>query len=86
MLDWAVNRFVGALLPADRGPGGSRRPQDPGLGGLSPVLFHGEAEKLPVLPGQDRDLWQAQDPGAGHNLLWELLLAAPEGSGAGLRP
>ena len=34
----------------------------------------------------NKDLWRFHDPAQGHNLYWELLLGAPEGSLKGFYP
>lgn len=52
-----------------------------GSGGTSdPFLFTGQLEAYLFSPGKNRDLWKFHDPSSLHNLYWELLLGAPEGS------
>lgn len=86
MLDMAVNRIWGLNCPVTGLLGGSLSQacwggdfSDPLIssGRLVPYLFHS---------GKNRDIWKLHDPGKKHNLYWELLLGAPEGSLLGFYP
>ena len=86
MLDWAVNRLWGLSCPLTGALAGAAGPKTQDWADSAPFFSTGKLRSYLFSPGQDRDLWQAQDPGAGHNLLWELLLAAPEGRVLGFGP
>ena len=48
--------------------------------GVEPFLLHGQLISYLYSQRENRDLWKFHDPERGHNLYWELLLGAPEGS------
>ena len=43
-------------------------------------LFQGKLVSYLYSQSENRDLWKFHDPAQNHNLYWELLLGAPEGS------
>ena len=47
---------------------------------MEPFLLHGQLVSYLYSQRENRDLWKFHDPERGHNLYWELLLGAPEGS------
>lgn len=51
-----------------------------------PMLKNGKLTAYLYAPYMNRDLWKNHDPGLGHNLYWELLLASPTGSFVGFYP
>ena len=65
---------------------GTNARQSPESDGADPFLFDGRLVSYLYSQQQNRDLWKIHDPAAGHNLYWELLLGAPEGSLIGFYP
>lgn len=80
MLDYAVNqlweldcRITGLLA-------GTNTAAMPDADAAEPQLFGGQLVSYLYSSRENRDLWRFHDPAQGHNLYWELLLGAPEGS------
>lgn len=86
MLDYAVNRLweldcrITGLLA------GTNTAAMPDADAAEPQLFGGQLVSYLYSSRENRDLWRFHDPVQGHNLYWELLLGAPEGSLKGFYP
>ena len=80
MLDWAVNRLWGLECPVFGAVAGANSRRSPEWDAMEPFWLTGQVRSYLYSSGENRDLWQSHDPGAGHNLFWELLLGAPEGN------
>lgn len=80
MLDWAVNRLWGLECPVFGAVAGANSRRSPEWDAMEPFWLTGQVQSYLYSSGENRDLWQSHDPGAGHNLFWELLLGAPEGN------
>lgn len=59
---------------------------EPGNGYSRAFSAERKNDQLLYSQRENRDLWKFHDPAAGHNLYWELLLGAPEGSFIGFYP
>lgn len=59
---------------------GTNSGRSPEPDAAEPQLFSGRLVSYLYSQEKNRDLWHFHDPAAGHNLYWELLLGAPEGS------
>lgn len=86
MLDWAVNRLWGLGCPVFGAVAGANSRRSPEWDAMEPFWLTGRVRSYLYSSGENRDLWQSHDPGAGHNLFWELLLGAPEGNLTGFGP
>ena len=86
MLDWAVNRLWGLGCPVLGAVAGANSRRSPEWDAMEPFWLTGRVRSYLYSSGENRDLWQSHDPGAGHNLFWELLLGAPEGNLTGFGP
>ena len=86
MLDWAVNRLWGLGRPVFGAVAGANSRRSPEWDAMEPFWLTGRVRSYLYSSGENRDLWQSHDPGAGHNLFWELLLGAPEGNLTGFGP
>ena len=86
MLDWAVNRLWGLGCPVFGAVAGANSRRSPEWDAMEPFWLTGRVQSYLYSSGENRDLWQSHDPGAGHNLFWELLLGAPEGNLTGFGP
>ena len=86
MLDWAVNRLWGLECPVFGAVAGANSRRSPEWDAMEPFWLTGRVQSYLYSSGENRDLWQSHDPGAGHNLFWELLLGAPEGNLTGFGP
>ncbi len=86
MLDWAVNRLWGLECPVFGAVAGANSRRSPEWDAMEPFWLTGRVRSYLYSSGENRDLWQSHDPGAGHNLFWELLLGAPEGNLTGFGP
>ena len=88
MLDWAVNRLWGPGVPGCFGAVAGWPTAAAARSGdaMEPFWLTGQVRSYLYSSGENRDLWQSHDPGAGHNLFWELLLGAPEGNLTGFGP
>lgn len=86
MLDWAVNRLWGLECPVFGAVAGANSRRSPEWDAMEPFWLTGQVRSYLYSSGENRDLWQSHDPGAGHNLFWELLLGAPEGNLTGFGP
>lgn len=86
MLDWAVNRLWGLECPVFGAVAGANSRRSPEWDAMEPFWLAGRVRSYLYSSGENRDLWQSHDPGAGHNLFWELLLGAPEGNLTGFGP
>lgn len=86
MLDCAVNRLwgLGCRITGILAGTASLHAADPD--GMEPFFLDGRLVSYLYSQRDNRDLWKFHDPGAGHNLYWELLLGAPEGSFTGFYP
>lgn len=86
ILDTVVNRIwhldcrITGLLA------GTNSSLGPEPSGTEPFLFSGKLDAYLYSQGMNKDLWRFHDPAQGHNLYWELLLGAPEGSLKGFYP
>lgn len=77
---WEIPCEITGLLAgtqAERGPGEDMS---------EPFLFGGRLSSYLYSQRENRDLWKLHDPADRHNLYWELLLGAPEGSLLGFYP
>ncbi len=86
MLDYMVNqvwkldcRITGVVAGTN-----SRRSPEPDA--AEPQLFSGRIVSYLYSQSRNRDIWGLHDPASGHNLYWELLLGAAEGSFQGFYP
>lgn len=86
MLDWAVNRLWKLGCPVFGAVAGANSRRSPEWDAMEPFWLTGRVRSYLYSSGENRDLWQSHDPGAGHNLFWELLLGAPEGNLTGFGP
>lgn len=86
MLDWAVNRLWGLGCPVFGAVAGANSRRSPEWDAMEPFWLTGRVQSYLYSSAVNRDLWQSHDPGAGHNLFWELLLGAPEGNLTGFGP
>ena len=86
MLDWAVNRLWGLGCPVFGAVAGANSRRSPEWDAMEPFWLTGRVRSYLYSSAVNRDLWQSHDPGAGHNLFWELLLGAPEGNLTGFGP
>lgn len=86
MLDWAVNRLWGLGCPVFGAVAGANSRRSPEWDAMEPFWLTGQVQSYLYSSAVNRDLWKAHDPGAGHNLFWELLLGAPEGNLTGFGP
>lgn len=86
MLDWAVNRLWGLECPVFGAVAGANSRRSPEWDAMEPFWLTGQVRSYLYSSAVNRDLWQSHDPGAGHNLFWELLLGAPEGNLTGFGP
>ncbi len=86
MLDWAVNRLWGLECPVFGAVAGANSRRSPEWDAMEPFWLTGRVRSYLYSSAVNRDLWKAHDPGAGHNLFWELLLGAPEGNLTGFGP
>lgn len=59
---------------------GTQTERGPGTDMSEPFLFSGQLVSYLYSQRENRDLWKLHDPSDRHNLYWELLLGAPEGS------
>ncbi len=86
MLDCAVNRLWGLGCPVTGILAGTNAARSPEPDAAVPLLLNGKLVSYLFSEGENRDLWKLHDPAQGHNLYWELLLGAPEGSFRGFYP
>lgn len=86
MLDCMVNRVWGLSCPITGILAGSDSALGPEPDTAEPMLFGGRLVSYLYSSAVNRDLWKTHDPAKGHNLYWELLLSAPEGSLKGFYP
>lgn len=80
LLDHAVNRLWLLDCPITGILAGTNSCYSPEIDASEPFLFAGKLVSYLYSQGVNRDLWKYHDPAQGHNLYWELLLGAPEGS------
>lgn len=86
MLDCAVNRIwkLGCEITGIlAGTEGALWQQG---GAAEAYLTSGKLASYLYSPFENRELWKFHDPSKGHNLYWELLLSAPQGSLKGFYP
>ncbi len=86
MLDAAVNRIWGMDCPVTGILAGTNTRSGPEPDDAEPFLFDGKLTSYLYSQQMNRDIWAFHDPALGHNLYWELLLSAPEGSLRGFYP
>lgn len=86
MLDAAVNRLWGLACPITGILAGTLSGPSIEADGMEPFLLDGRLVSYLYSSGENRDLWKRHDPVRNHNLYWELLLGAPEGSLLGFYP
>lgn len=86
LLDCVVNRVWGLSCPITGILAGTSTGDGPDGALPEPYLFSGRLVSYLYSQGQNRDLWKLHDPAQGHNLYWELLLGAAEGSFQGFYP
>lgn len=80
MLDAAVNRLWKIGCSINGIIAGTNTCLSPEMDAGEPFLLNGEMVSYLYSQRENRDLWKFHDPARGHNLFWELLLGAPEGS------
>ncbi|HIW73097.1 MAG TPA: hypothetical protein H9684_02125 [Firmicutes bacterium] len=86
MLDCAVNRLWGIGCPLTGVVAGTNAARSPEPDAAVPFFLGGRLVSYLYSEQENRDLWKLHDPARGHNLYWELLLGAPEGSLVGFYP
>ena len=65
---------------------GTNSLHSPERDGSEPLLLTGQLQSYLFSQAHNRDLWKFHNPRQGHNLFWELLLGAREGSLRGFYP
>lgn len=80
MLDTAVNQIWGIGCGITGIVAGTNTCLSPEMDAGEPFLLNGQMVSYLYSQRENRDLWKFHDPAKGHNLYWELLLGAPEGS------
>lgn len=85
-LDCAVNRLWGLDCPIMGILAGTNSARSPEPDASAPFFLDGKLEAYLYSDRENRDLWKFHDPAQNHNLYWELLLGAPEGSLIGFYP
>ena len=80
MLDTAVNRIWGMECSITGVLAGSQARRISFSDASEAFFLDGRLESFLYSEGKNRDLWKFHDPGLLHNLYWELLLGADEGS------
>ena len=86
MLDAAVNRLWDLACPVTGILAGTLSGLSPDADGIEPFFLNGQLVSYLYSSRENRDLWKRHDPVRGHNLYWELLLGAPEGTLLGFYP
>lgn len=86
MLDCMVNRAWDLNCPVTGILAGTDAAIGPDPDTAEPLLFGGKLVSYWYASHTNRDMWKTHDPAKGHNLYWELLLSAPEGSLKGFYP
>lgn len=86
MLDAAVNRLWNLACPVTGILAGTLSGLSADADGMEPFFLNGQLVSYLYSSRKNRDLWKRHDPVRGHNLYWELLLGAPEGSLLGFYP
>ena len=80
MLDYAVNKLWNIDCHITGILAGSNSLLTPQSDATESFFLSGKLISYLYSQQQNRDLWKFHDPSKGHNLYWELLLGAPEGS------
>lgn len=80
MLDYAVNRAWGLDCSMTGILAGTNTLHNAQVDAVEPLFLSGKLISFLYSQQENRDLWKFHDPGQNHNLYWELLLGAPEGS------
>lgn len=86
MLDCAVNRIWGLGCEITGILAGTNALRGPEAEATESFLAGGQLVSYLFSAQKNRELWSFHDPARGHNLYWELLLSAPEGSLKGFYP
>ncbi len=86
MLDCALNRLWKMDCPITGILAGTNAARGPETDAAAPFFLNGRLVSYLYSEGENRDLWKLHDPAQNHNLYWELLLGAPEGSLQGFYP
>ncbi|MBC8544961.1 hypothetical protein [Bianquea renquensis] len=86
MLDCAVNRLWGLPCCITGIIAGTTAGRSPEADAGEPFMLSGQLVSYLYSQRENRDLWKYHDPAQNHNLYWELLLDAPEGSLKGFYP
>ena len=86
MLDYAVNTLWQLNCPVTGILGGTLGAENPEGESWEPYFLQGKLVSYLFSPRENRDLWKLHSLRRGHNLYWELLLGAPEGSLTGFYP
>ncbi len=86
MLDCAVNQIWGLGCEITGILAGTNALHGPESEATAPFFASGELVSYLFSAQKNRELWAFHDPARGHNLYWELLLSAPEGSLKGFYP
>ena len=80
MLNTAVGRLWGLDCSITGIVAGTNTCHSPEPDAAEPFLLRGQMVSYLYSQRENRDLWKFHDPAQGHNLYWELLLGAPQGS------
>ncbi len=86
MLDCAVSQIWGLSCRITGILAGTLSANSPEADAASPLLWGGRLVSYLFSEANNRDLWRFHDADKKHNLYWELLLGAPEGSLIGFYP
>lgn len=86
MLNCAVNRIWGLGCAVTGILAGTNTAASPQADAAEPFFLSGRLISYLYSQRENRDLWKFHDPAQNHNLYWELLLGAPQGSLIGFYP
>ncbi len=86
MLNAAVNRLWGLDCPITGILAGTLSAHSATPDATDPLFLSGQLISYLYSSWENRDLWKFHNPSKNHNLYWELLLGAPEGSLKGIDP
>ena len=80
MLQYAANQLWGFHCSITGILAGTASCPTPQVDASEPLLLSGQLVSYFFSQQENRDLWKFHNPAQNHNLYWELLLGAPEGS------